>query len=626
MRKQSNALRSEDRQAPRKRAASGNRRPPFTSSRVFKGSLAILANLAKQGSKVAEEVLQKVKVYNFHAALLVPQPVPGYGDPECFARDYLAWNLLRKSLHLPIVVDRREAALQKWRAAEDSCAHINRNHGTRPYGFDRLCGAQGIAQSFDSALSLAKKEISNLLGTFSWDECSKYFGYSGGASTRLPRRVGHPVHKYGSSLKPHVTRNCALLALTAIHHSPVWRTRMEAEFGLDPFDWIEIVPGSRFDTVDKTALTDRIIAIEPDLNMYLQRGIGAVLRKRLKHRGIDLNRQDLNATLARIGSQTGSLVTIDLASASDSVAIELCRLLLPTDWFDALMLTRCEYTVLPDGKLHRLEKISSMGNGFTFELESLIFWALAVASVKLLHCEDQRIGIYGDDIVVHNSVAEYLIGLLSYTGFETNVQKTFISGPFRESCGSHWFLGADVTPFNVKEQYSAVHDMYWLVNSFRIWASSRPDPTVYQGTYSYLCSLIPEKDRHRKVPAYLGLRAGLICSFDEAKPRFVRDARKRKRNADGTIEVAEHDPAFGGALVAYFLRPVRDSHEPSGWGHALHVLSACVGTVPVPDPFFPTASNSGVIETGNEQWRQCRHFTSSWSNPFTGVHLPAHWT
>lgn len=625
MRKQSTSRKSEDKRSTRKRTGHGNRRVTFTSSRVYKGSLAILANLASLGSSVAEEVLKKIEILDFHGALLVPQPTPSYGDPELFARDYLAWNLLRKSLHLPVIVDRGEAAYQKWRAAEESCAHINRNHGTRPYGFDRLCGASSLDQSFDSAILLAKKEISSLLGEFSWDECAKHFGFSGGASTRLPKRNGHPVHKYGSSTKPHVTRNCALLALTAIHHSPIWRKRMEDEFGPDPFDWVVIVQGSRFDTVDKTALTDRIIAIEPDLNMYLQRGIGAVLRKRLKRVGVCLNRQDLNAKLAEIGSRLGSLVTIDLASASDSVAIELCRLLLPPDWFDALMLTRCEYTVLPDGKLHRLEKISSMGNGFTFELESLIFWALSVASVKLLNCEDRRIGIYGDDIVVHNSVAEYLIGLLSYTGFETNVQKTFISGPFRESCGSHWFLGADVTPFNVKEQCSAVHDMYWLVNSFRVWASSRPDPTVYQGVYSYLCNLIPGKDRHRKVPAYLGLRAGIICSFDEARPRFVRDARKRIRNDDGTVTLAERDPAFGGALCADFLRPIREKHEPTGWGRALHVMSSCNGPTEAHDPFFPDASDGGVVEVGNEVWRQSRHYTSSWSNPFNGVHLPASW-
>ena len=150
-----------------------------------------------------------------------------------------------------------------------------------------------------------------------------------------------------------------------------------------------------------------------------------MIRKWLRRVRIDLDDQSRNRELAKEGSMTNQLATIDLSSASDSVSLRLVDDLLPPRWADFIGQTRSEEILLPDGTWHRLAKVSSMGNGFTFELESLIFWALSAACVDLLEVEDRRVGIYGDDIIVHTSVAPHLVSILGYYGFQTNKTKTF---------------------------------------------------------------------------------------------------------------------------------------------------------------------------------------------------------
>jgi hypothetical protein len=89
-------------------------------------------------------------------------------------------------------------------------------------------------------------------------------------------------------------------------------------------------------------------------------------------------------------------------------------------------------------------KFSSMGNGCTFGLESLIFAAAARAVGSRDFC------VYGDDIIIETELYEPLVTLLSALGFTTNSEKSFNQGPFRESCGVDAYLGTDITPFYVR--------------------------------------------------------------------------------------------------------------------------------------------------------------------------------
>jgi len=200
--------------------------------------------------------------------------------------------------------------------------------------------------------------------------------------------------------------------------------------------------------VPKTAKTHRTIAIEPLLNGYVQKGVDLFMRSCLKAYGIDLSDQTRNQKLARIGSsgEFNTFVTIDLSSASDSIAIETVRDLLPPEWFNFLCRIRSPRYESAWGS-GTYEKFASMGNGFCFPLETLIFASLCVAAN--VATGEREFSVYGDDIIVRQSAALLTIELLARYGFETNVDKTFIFGPFRESCGADFVNGVNVRPYTL---------------------------------------------------------------------------------------------------------------------------------------------------------------------------------
>lgn len=197
--------------------------------------------------------------------------------------------------------------------------------------------------------------------------------------------------------------------------------------------------------VAKNAKTYRAIATEPPLNGVYQLALGDYIARRLAKFGVDLSDQSRNQRLAKEGSLTGALATLDLSSASDTVATELVYHLLPVDWALALSVGRSS-AVLYKGEKIVLEKFSSMGNGFTFALESLIFWALASSCSA-----GGEVSVYGDDIIVETAAVPLLTEVLTACGFTLSPGKSFSTGPFRESCGADYYRGFDIRPYYQKD-------------------------------------------------------------------------------------------------------------------------------------------------------------------------------
>jgi hypothetical protein len=191
-----------------------------------------------------------------------------------------------------------------------------------------------------------------------------------------------------------------------------------------------------------------------------------VIRARLfRFAGIDLDHGHIeHGKLAREGSLTGCYATIDLSSASDTVADNLVKLLLPPAWYDLLDSLRSPYTSV-DGKWVKLEKFSSMGNGFTFELETLLFWA--ISSECQAPYDEHQVRVYGDDIIVPTESAKDVVGALSYFGFSCNKEKTFVEGAFRESCGSDYFQGVAVRPYYLEGFPNEPSEWIALANGIR---------------------------------------------------------------------------------------------------------------------------------------------------------------
>jgi hypothetical protein len=218
--------------------------------------------------------------------------------------------------------------------------------------------------------------------------------------------------------------------------------------------------------VPKTAKTHRSIAVEPFLNGFVQKGIDQHLRDCLRRIGIDLSDQAHNQSLARLGSvqKSNPYCTIDLSAASDSLSTEAVRLLLPPEWFEFLNDVRASQFMLPDGTVHQYEKFCSMGNGFCFPLQTLVFASICHACAMLCGDSDD-FSVYGDDIIVRQNIALLVVETLRDLGFRTNVDKTFITGPFRESCGADWYEGRDVRPVYLDERLVDVRQLFAFHNS-----------------------------------------------------------------------------------------------------------------------------------------------------------------
>lgn len=219
----------------------------------------------------------------------------------------------------------------------------------------------------------------------------------------------------------------------------------DADRARDSYDQrVTILHHNKIAFVPKTAKVHRTIAVEPLVNSYLQSGVDTILKQRLLRVGIDLRDQTRNQRLAYIGSindSGDSYCTIDLSNASDSLAIEVVRNLLPPEWFEFLNSIRSPNGLL-NGELFRYQKFCSMGNGFCFPLETLIFAAICIAA----GAAPGDFSVYGDDIIVRRSVVLNLIHLLGVCGFSVNEEKSFLEGPFRESCGEDYFAGEAVRP------------------------------------------------------------------------------------------------------------------------------------------------------------------------------------
>jgi hypothetical protein len=281
---------------------------------------------------------------------------------------------------------------------------------------------------------------------------------------------------------PLSTSNEALRTLYGafVQNHPTWS---QAEMARES-NWGSMhVPGSKTTTVPKQFDIKRTICVEPVLEMFFQRGLGNVIEKiLLKRLGISLSDQpEFNRTLAKIGSVDGSFGTIDLRSASDSISTTLIDSIFPRYFANWLKYFRCQRTTMPDGSTVELSMISSMGNGYTFPLQTMIFASIVVAVYRL----KDRVpvfrsrykgqssvdsGVFGDDIVVRREMYDATCLALQLFGFEVNDGKSFNSGDFRESCGEDYFRGVDIRGVYVKS-LATEQDCFSAVNRLVRWSA-----------------------------------------------------------------------------------------------------------------------------------------------------------
>nr|QDH91132.1 MAG: RNA-dependent RNA polymerase [Leviviridae sp.] len=254
------------------------------------------------------------------------------------------------------------------------------------------------------------------------------------------------------------------------------------------------VDSSRYSFVNKTTTIARGICTEPTINMWFQLGLGAILERRLlSYFKIDLASQpDHNRVLANVGSKTDRLTTIDLESASDSMSLGMLKWLLPRSFYSLLVYLRCGKTLLPNGSSLELNMVSTMGNGFTFPLQTMLFSCVvsSVARFFNVKLDKANFGVFGDDIICPREITRTVIRVLTTLGFTVNSEKTFVEGPFRESCGTDYFNGVNVRGVYIK-RLRTQQDLYVAINSLNRWSAI--SGIYLNSTVNYLSGYIKRK-------------------------------------------------------------------------------------------------------------------------------------
>lgn len=362
---------------------------------------------------------------------------------------------------------------------------------------------------------------------------------------------------------------------------------------------------ARMSFAKKEFKISRVINTEANVDMMIQKGLGACLEEvLLKGHNIDLSKQpSINRLLAKLGSIDQSFATIDLASASDSISVKFAQYFLPPGVFRALSTVRSPLIEVPPelgGEKIVLNTFSTMGNGFTFPLQTLIFASLVKAVYRssgypVDTVDFPHYSVFGDDIIVANDLYYKTVKVLEYCGFQVNGSKSFHTGGFRESCGEDYFKGCNVRPVFCKELSHDAH-VFSLFNRLSRW--SLRNGIDISAVLGYLwvrpkkCFRVPfdvADDSGFKVP----------LAFSNAKPvgvaRFkMYDVKKTSKSysiTDSRLLVA--------ALGGYADGGCRPGLEPKDFGDDATIKHRMV-------------TISTTLRSQKKRYRVVRGVTSSW--------------
>lgn len=424
---------------------------------------------------------------------------------EDFAFSYLREEFLAKYCDESLVPAslRRSNAVDKWFSVEAQNKLTNVRLTELDPGYNILPRV-----SYGTFLRFVRRLIRDVLGPL--HDGVVLGAFSGGASTSRRRTKSLAALKYLGEAD--ITESAWKFLDVIFREAPMLR-----EYGT--FTSLREVKGNVLFTVPKKTDIDRCACKEPDVNMYLQKGVGHHIRRRLTKHGVYLNDQERNRSLsqqasiealssdssasfrqddlpdgrrsgddqARNGRLRNDCATVDLSSASDTVTRMLVWKVLPSEWFGYLDDIRSPFTLVGEEYVP-LEMFSSMGNGFTFELESLIFWALMRATAYF-RGHSGIISVYGDDLIIPRGMYNDAEWVLREFGFTVNPDKSFHTGLFRESCGGHYYGGEDVTPFYLKGKARHLTDVIRVANQLRRWSLSEPNRQFEANLYQVWQSL-----------------------------------------------------------------------------------------------------------------------------------------
>jgi hypothetical protein len=462
------------------------------------------------------------------ADLVAVDPNPrDYLNPEDFYLDYQASKLLSQYPFLDTGTDLELAGVKKFLEAEVACRKTNERFRSRMEG---VVATPRVEQ----VLLLAQRKIAFILGDVpSLDRLDFSFGPGANFGVRGDTSV---LDKVNATLE--CTYAFSSIVGEFLAEFPGWINTQLVD--------VSLVRGSELTFVPKNAKTHRPICIEPLLNGLYQKGVGSYIRDRLSRHGVKLRDQTINQRLAKAAFYS-DLSTVDFSSASDTIAYGLVMDLLPVDWFEFLEVARSP-NFCYKGNWYPFEKFTSMGNAYTFELETLIFYAIAsaVCEVEGIPFETgETLHVYGDDVVIPRGAFDLYAEVVEYCGFTLNLQKTFREGVFYESCGCDYFQGWNVRPYRLKRRINQPLEAIYAANTVRrialrlcLLGGEAKAQSVLR-IYPWVVAEIPEKYRHLGPEGHGD--GHLIANLDEATPR--RDRRFDGWRYRTVVKVPRRKPA-----------------------------------------------------------------------------------
>lgn len=235
--------------------------------------------------------------------------------------------------------------------------------------------------------------------------------------------------------------------------------------------------------VPKTWKTLRSITPLTLLTLFRTYGIGGLIERALERAGMPIPRlQRRHQRMIKEFSKNLSHVTMDLSAASDSITSEMLNRVLPRQWYNVVKATTTHKVMIDDREFYTAS-ILPMGNGLTFPLETLVFYSLVKAVGELVGVNGFY-SAYGDDLIFPRGIYSYVCTIFNDIGLKVNVDKTYASASFRESCGADYYTGADVRPYFLpngglltRSQYTVY--LYKVINGLlRRWSPEEIPETI----------------------------------------------------------------------------------------------------------------------------------------------------
>lgn len=370
-----------------------------------------------------------------------------------------------------------ESVFKKWIPKETSCLETIALDGF--YAANEKCSTfnfEGSSEEILDIVARTKQYLYNYFYSHSF-QTSQFCltrilseGATGPGSSCLADRTNFYHKMFDGRLS---TTSTLLYFHYKTNISPRWA---QAELIRSARYQVDVVEASNLSTVPKNARTNRTICTEPSLNMFYQLGAGSYLSRLCqRYHNIDMStQQEVNKGMAWAGSYYGNFATIDLKSASDTISKALVYALFPPTVCNVLREIRCTHTQYK-GVKHELHMISSMGNGFTFPLQTLIFATLVRSTYDYLGIipnvrTSRNYSVFGDDIICLSKAYDTLCRVLTACGFIVNSEKSYNEGPFRESCGADYFKGLDIRGVYLKEIRDE-QDIYSTFNRLSRWSA-----------------------------------------------------------------------------------------------------------------------------------------------------------